>query len=189
MNHSATKNEWKRMKTLFLFLVFICYLLFMVKILFLSRLSPVEAADSGEAVSRSINLVPFHTIGEYLSSSSQDVQKVAFSHVVGNIILFVPVGLFLPLLRKNKRIASNLLLIFLVSFVSESIQGVLNLGTPDIDDILLNSLGGLVGMLGYKTLVWLLRNEKNAQTAVVILSAVIGLPVLFYLSFFVHLHL
>jgi len=49
-------------------------------------------------------------------------------------------------------------------------------------------LGGLVGILGYKFLVLILRDKKKVRSAVTILS-VIGLPILLYLLFMVRLRL
>jgi glycopeptide antibiotics resistance protein len=65
----------------------------------------------------------------------------------------------------------------------EILQGVLCIGVSDIDDIILNCLGGLVGMLGYKFLIFIFRDEKKVYTVITILSAVIGLPIILYLLF------
>jgi glycopeptide antibiotics resistance protein len=75
-----------------------------------------------------------------------------------------------------------------VSSFVEVIQGLLGIGTADIDDIILNCLGGLIGILVYKFLLLILRDEKKVSTAITILSA-IGLPVLLYLLFMVRLRL
>ena len=75
-----------------------------------------------------------------------------------------------------------------MSLFIEIIQGVLGIGASDIDDIILNCLGGLVGVLGYKFLLFILRDEKKVRVAIIILSA-IGLPVLLYLLFMVRLRL
>ncbi|MNI31119.1 VanZ like family protein [compost metagenome] len=75
-----------------------------------------------------------------------------------------------------------------MSLFIEIIQGLLGIGASDIDDIILNCLGGLVGILGYKFLLFILRDEKKVRTAITILSA-IGLPVLLYYLFVVRLRL
>jgi glycopeptide antibiotics resistance protein len=75
-----------------------------------------------------------------------------------------------------------------VSLFVEIIQGYLGIGAADIDDIILNCLGGLIGILGYKFLLFILRDEKKVRVAITILSA-IGLPILLYLSFMVRLRL
>lgn len=101
--------------------------------------------------------------------------------MVGNIVIFVPLGAYLSLFKKDKRVIKSLLLIFIVSLFVEILQGILAIGASDIDDIILNCLGGLIGILGYKFLLLILRDKKKVHTAITIISA-IGLPyVLFYL--------
>ncbi|WP_204596977.1 VanZ family protein [Clostridium pascui] len=166
-------NKRERIKTVILYGVFICYILLLIKILFLSRIS-----HSGP---RSINLIPFYSIMEYVSSSSANIKAFAFGNVVGNIVIFVPLGAYLLLFKNDKRAITNLLFIFIVSLFVEIIQGILGIGASDIDDIILNCLGGLSGILGYKFLLFILRNEKKVHTAITILSAM-GLPgILYYL--------
>lgn len=174
-------NKRERIKTVFLYGVFICYILFLIKILLLSRISHPEL--------RSINLIPFYSITEYISGSTANLKRFAFSNVVGNIVIFIPLGVYLPLLKKDKRVITNLLCIFIVSLFVEIIQGLLGIGASDIDDIILNCLGGWVGILGYKFLLLLLRDEKKVRTAITILSAIVGLPVLLFLLFMVRLRL
>jgi glycopeptide antibiotics resistance protein len=166
-------NKRERIKTVFLYSVFICYILLLIKILFLSRISHSELT--------SINLIPFYSIKKYIFSSSATIKKFAFGNVVGNIAIFIPFGIYLSLFKNDKRVRTNLFYIFIVSLFVEIIQGLLGIGASDIDDIILNSLGGLIGILGYKFLVFILRDEKKVHTAITFLSA-IGLPfILFYL--------
>jgi glycopeptide antibiotics resistance protein len=173
MKNGGNMNKREKIKTVFLYGVFICYILLLIKILFLSRVSHPEA--------RSINLIPFYSIAEYISGDSANIRAFAFGNVVGNIVIFIPLGTYLALLIKDKRVTINLLFIFIVSLLVEIIQGVLGIGASDIDDMILNCLGGLIGILGYKFLLSILRDEKKVYTAITIISA-IGLPrLLFYL--------
>lgn len=173
MKNGGIMNKRTRIKTVFLYGVFICYIFLLIKILLLSRISHSELT--------SINLIPFYSIKEYVFSNSDTVKKFAFGNVVGNIIIFIPLGTYLSLFKNNKRVITNLLSIFIVSLFVEIIQGILGIGASDIDDIILNCLGGLIGILGYKFLLFILRDKKKVHTAITILSA-IGLPfVLFYL--------
>ncbi|MBV7275853.1 VanZ family protein [Clostridium thailandense] len=166
-------NKREIIKKVFLYGVFTCYILLLIKILFLSRISHLEK--------RSINLIPFHSIMEYISSSSANIKAFAFGNVVGNIVIFIPLGTYLLLFKNDKRVATNLLFIFIVSLFVEITQGLLGLGASDIDDVILNSLGGLIGILGYKFLLFTLRDRKKVYTAITIISA-IGLPrILYYL--------
>ncbi len=169
-------NKFSQVKKVILYCVFICYILLLIKILFLSRISHFEH--------RSINLIPFYSIMEYLTGSSPNLKAFAFGNVVGNIVIFIPLGAYLQLLKNDKRIITNLLFIFIVSLFVEVIQGLLAMGASDIDDIILNCSGGFIGILGYKLLLFILRHEKRVNTAITILSAM-GLPILLYYLFMV----
>ena len=175
----------ERVKTVFIYGVFICDILLLMKILFLSRVSLWELFSSQRAFVRSANLIPFHSIMEYLSGGSENLQRFAFGNVVGNIAIFVPLGVYLPLFKKNKKVLAALLPIFIISVLVELLQWLFGIGAADVDDIILNGLGGWIGILGYRLLLLLLRDEKKVRTTIAILSAVVGLPVLFYLSFMI----
>jgi glycopeptide antibiotics resistance protein len=173
MKNGGIMNKRERIKKVFLYGVFICYILLLIKILLLSRTSHSEF--------RSINLIPFYSIKEYIFSNSTTIKKFAFGNVVGNIVIFIPLGTYLSLFNNNRRVITNQLFIFIVSLFIEIIQGILGIGASDIDDIILNCLGGLIGILGYKFLLFILRDEKKVHTAITTLSA-IGLPgILYYL--------
>ena len=178
-------SKRERTKTIFLYGVFICYIFLLIKILFFSRISLLELLNGQRTISRSINLIPFHSITEYIFGSSEDVKKFAFVNLVGNIVLFIPLGIYVPLFKNDKRIITSLLLIFIVSLFAEVIQGLLGIGTADIDDIILNCVGGWIGILVYKLLIFTLRDEKKVRTAIAILSAIVGLPVIFYFLFMI----
>jgi len=178
-------NKRERIKTVLLYCVFICYILLLIKILFLSRVSLLDLFNSQRAINRSINLIPFYSITEFLSGSSEMVKGFAFGNVVGNIVLFIPLGIFLPLFKNDKRAIIHLLFIFIVSLFVESIQGLFGIGAADVDDIILNCLGGWIGILVYKFLLFILRDEKKVRTVITILSAIVGLPVIFYFLFMI----
>lgn len=186
MKNGGIMNKRERIETVFLYGVFICYILFLIKLLFLSRVSLLALFNGQRTLNRSINLIPFYSIKEYIFGSYAEVKRFAFSNVGGNIAIFIPLGTYLALFKKDKKVITNLLFIFIVSLFVEIIQGLLGIGASDIDDIILNCFGGLVGILGYKLLLFVLRDEKKVRVTITIISA-IGLPVLFYLLFMVRL--
>ncbi|NIK21696.1 VanZ family protein [Paenibacillus lupini] len=181
----AIMNIRERVIQVCLYVVFICYLFLLIKIFFLSRVSISELFNNDRTLVRSINLIPFDSIGEYISGSSVNLKRFAFANVVGNILILIPFGVYLPLLRNNKRVMNNLLFIFIVSLFVEIIQGILGIGTADIDDIILNCIGGCIGILGFKVLLFILRDEKRVYTAVTVLSVIVGLPIIYYYLFMI----
>lgn len=74
-------------------------------------------------------------------------------NIVGNILAFAPYGFFLPLLNKKyRKLIYVILLSFTFSLAVEIVQLYLKVGIFDVDDILLNSIGGVIGYLFY--LIW-----------------------------------
>ena len=68
-------------------------------------------------------------------------------HTLGNLMWFVPMGVLLPLLRPRCRWFHALLAGAAASFAVELLQFILGTGEPDVDDVLLNALGALIGYL------------------------------------------
>ncbi len=187
MKLKATDKREKA-ATVFLYAVFFVYIIFLLKLLFFSRITFGELFSSGRAVIRDYNFIPFKTVSGFLFTDSQAVSRFSFSNVAGNIMIFIPLGGFLPLLMRHKKIHIHLLVVFASSLAAELIQLIFGIGTCDIDDLILNTIGGIIGVFGYKLLTVIFRNEKNAKKIIVILSA-LSLPVLFYLLFFIRLNL
>lgn len=101
----------------------------------------------------STNFIPFHVFterGNYSMSISYYVQ------LFGNLVLFLPYGLVLPILWKKIRGTKLFLVVTILGlFLVETIQFVFMCGSWDIDDILLNLFGALLGFGVYK---WKLQN-------------------------------
>lgn len=90
------------------------------------------------------NFVPFKTILTYLSGHPTWI--VAKNNLIGNIALFVPLGLFLPFLSEHSlkfRTVTSIALV--VGVAMESTQILFRTGVFDVDDIILNAIGIVVG--------------------------------------------
>lgn len=89
------------------------------------------------------NLVPFTEILRYDFGS-----ELFIYNVVGNICVFIPFGLIIAEYIKPKTIMPPLLISLVVSTTVEFVQ--FNIGRSfDVDDILLNIVGGIIGYLLY----------------------------------------
>ncbi len=99
----------------------------------------------------SYNLVPFKTINMYITFADYFKFKIWFTNLFGNVLAFMPFGFFLPIAFKGLR---NFLIItvlsFLFSLFVETIQLTFHVGGFDVDDILLNTIGGFFGYLTFK---------------------------------------
>lgn len=116
---------------------------------------------------RSINLIPFRTIIEFFTSDDIDMMR-ALANIGGNIAIFVPFGIFLAYAADRKTLRLPLLWVFMSSATLEIIQYVLALGSSDIDDLLLNFIGGAIGI----TLFTGFRKVTSSQNQ--LLAAIIG---------------
>lgn len=89
------------------------------------------------------NLIPFKEIFRYNIGS-----RLFVKNIIGNILLFLPYGYFSTYYLGNKKVWPTALLTMLVSFTIELVQ--LKIGrTFDIDDVILNTCGGVIGFFIY----------------------------------------
>ncbi|CAM3195318.1 VanZ family protein [Sporolactobacillus spathodeae] len=93
---------------------------------------------------RSSNLLLFSSIRLMLRSGSG---LLIAKNVVGNVLLFVPLGVLFPLLKKNDFFVGTLLLGLGFSLFIEMCQYYFAARIFDIDDLLLNFAGTLIGRL------------------------------------------
>ncbi len=108
-------------------------------------------------IHRSINLHPFRTIAEYAAASYN--RSIIVTNLFGNIAAFVPLGFLLPLIggRKPIGVFKAALAAAGVSIAVESLQYLFGVGAADIDDVILNTAGGILGYLALKLLYRLWR--------------------------------
>jgi glycopeptide antibiotics resistance protein len=110
-----------------------------------------------------VNLVPLRTIGEV---AEPDLAAAAVRQAVGNVLLFVPFGLLLPLtVARFRKFRSALVAGFLLSLTIEVLQLGLLLGrlmdrSADVDDVVLNTIGAV---LGYA--IWAMLFRKTSHPA------------------------
>ena len=99
------------------------------------------------------NFIPFKTIWRYLTNLSGQIEnfnpvnfKIYFINLFGNIEIFLPFGFLLFfILKKPPSLKQVAVLTLALSLFIELIQASLNLGVFDIDDLILNLLGGVLG--------------------------------------------
>ena len=70
----------------------------------------------------------------------------AFTYLsVGNIVWFVPFGMYLQYMGISRRLFQTVLYGFLFSLLIESMQFVFGTGFSELDDLVLNTLGAWIG--------------------------------------------
>lgn len=105
-----------------------------------------ELVTSRDVYIGGTNLIPFKEMFRYEIGSENFYKQVA-----GNIILFMPFGFFATYYTKIAKIRNISLITFLVSLTIETVQKFIG-RSFDVDDIILNVLGGILGFLIYVAL-------------------------------------
>ena len=143
----------RRFARILLWIAFVIYGCFVFGILFLGGRGGRFPYDSvWEYMKYSVQPIPFKTIFGYVREviARRWMLGLAIRNVLGNFILFYPMGIFLPCLFRSVRTVKKSLLIALCTILSvEIVQLVFRLGIFDIDDLILNITGWI---LGYFTL-------------------------------------
>ena len=126
-----------------LFLLYVCWMLWL---LFGQRW--------GENHTGELNLQPLVTIRLFwrlLGHSDPALVRRAVINLVGNVVMFIPLGLFLPLVfRKLRKWHKALLCAALIITAVETAQLLTLVGSCDVDDLILNLAGSTAGYILYK---------------------------------------
>lgn len=75
--------------------------------------------------------------------------------IIGNMILFVPLGVLLKLLlsERKQNVLKSVLIVLAASFLIESTQYLARIGVSDVNDLILNTAGGCIGILASALLI------------------------------------
>lgn len=138
-------NNSKKSKRIYLIL-FILYLVLLFYFLFFSEGMGRLETDANYRY----NITLFREIKRFYVYRDILGYKAFFFNVFGNIIAFLPFGMLLPKIYEHLKHGVRVTILALeLSLLVEIIQLVFKLGSFDVDDILLNTLGGLIGYFIY----------------------------------------
>lgn len=88
-----------------------------------------------------------------------DAFDASMLNLLGNMTLFMPLGFLIPILRKRCRTLRKVLVIGIaVSGFIEIVQYFI--GSTDIDDVILNVLGWIIGFAVHKFIVNMVNHQK-----------------------------
>lgn len=92
------------------------------------------------------NLTLFKELGRFVTYRQQLGIESFIVNIFGNILAFAPFGFLLPIITpENRKWIKLALITFLFSLTIELLQLVFKVGIFDVDDLLMNTLGGLLG--------------------------------------------
>jgi glycopeptide antibiotics resistance protein len=110
------------------------------------------------------NFIPFGTIIPYLFGNQGFF--IAGVNLLGNIALLVPLGLVVPLVFTRITWKGSLVIAVLAGLSIEVLQAITNLGIFDVDDVLLNALGVMVGYWAFNVLTKWIRTKNYKNMAI-----------------------
>ncbi len=105
------------------------------------------------------------------------------SEIISNIVAFIPFGVMLGVSFKQAAFRYKIAAIFGFSLAVEIIQFVLAIGVADITDIIMNTLGGFIGLAVYE-LISRHTNDKYLDRCILVIGTLTLLAIL-YLRIFV----
>ena len=97
------------------------------------------------------NFTPFKEIARGIDSLSIS-NPFSSTNLIGNVLAFIPLGIFIPkFFRSGEALFIKVFLFSLaLSLCFEVTQLLLFMGTFDVDDLILNTLGGIVGYIAFR---------------------------------------
>ena len=151
---SMASGEESIPKKRFRILARILFLMYAVVLIYFLFFADWYGHAPGKAVRSAPNLIPFREIKRYMKLGHIIGGRLVFLNLIGNVIGFMPFGFMLPMISNHFRKWYRVLLYgFFLTLLVESVQLFSGIGIFDVDDIILNTLGALLGYFVYLPVV------------------------------------
>lgn len=157
----------RRKSCQFMLVLFLIYLILLVWIILFKLQFSIHDLD----MVRSVNFIPFYYDKEIGT-------EFHLKEVFENLLIFVPMGIYLQMLLPKGRFHGKLAVIAGTSLLLETAQYVLAIGRSDITDLLTNTTGGLLGLALYCIIARLLRNRERADKLFLVLAVIASVIVI-----------
>lgn len=142
-------------------ILFICYVIFILYFLLVSDWYGRE----GRLPEYTYNLELTKEIKRFWNYREALGFFAVFSNLAGNILIFIPLGFTIPMASKYRSFISACAYSFLLSLLVEVFQLFTRVGSFDVDDLLLNTLGGAIGYITFVVCCFIRRKhvKKNKK--------------------------
>ena len=162
--------------------ILITYIAILIKVMVvkdmpLIRIGPLML-NFGGSHEGPANLLPFKTILSYLFGEKGLI--IALINLVGNIVLLVPIGFLVPFVYRNMTLKKSLVLAVTAGVTIEMMQVVSRVGIFDIDDIILNALGVIIGYWTFTILAEWMRSKKYKNIVFAAIMVIAATAAVFY---------
>lgn len=125
-------------------LLFVLYLILLAYFLFFSE-HYGRTISSGEY---RYNLTLFKEVKRFIEYRDVIGPEAFIVNIFGNVLAFAPFGFVLPIISPDNRKLLNITLLSLeFSLTIELLQLIFKVGIFDVDDLLMNTIGGIIGGL------------------------------------------
>ncbi len=137
------KNPISRKNRMLGFFFFFLYMVALVYFCFFSE----HFGRTSHAVGQyRYNLMPFREIFRYFRYRESFGMYIFAVNIIGNVLAFVPFGFFRPIIGVRKyAFVRTVVSGFLTSLAIEVSQLLVFVGSFDVDDLILNTLGTMIG--------------------------------------------
>ena len=162
----------KKSKKEFILYKELIYLGFMIYMMLLFRIVTFQDVNYSD-----FNIIPFKEMFRYEIGS-----KLFFKNVVGNMLMFIPYGFFISYILKENTPWSIIILSLFASFTIEITQ--YRIGRVfDIDDIMLNLIGGFLGYILYFIILKIKDKLPNSLQKISVYNIIVLLIVILILLY------
>lgn len=152
MIKNTTKHQKLCWVLFIIYLTALCYFLF-----FAESFGRNTHTQEGYAY----NLILFKEIKRFFQHRKLLGVEAFLLNIVGNVAGFLPFGFILPIIsRRGKKWYNTIMLSFLFSLCIETAQLVFKVGSFDVDDMFLNTLGGVLGYVSCR-IVQMIRRRRH----------------------------
>lgn len=130
--------------SLLLFIIYICILVYFV---FFSD----RYGRGTRFIEYRYNFKPFAEIHRYVTYNEHFTMENIITNLIGNVLVFVPVGFLVPIIKKEGvNVFTILRISFCMTLFIEVIQLAFRIGVFDVDDLIMNTAGGILGYVIFK---------------------------------------
>ncbi len=150
----------KQKRTLWAGVAFLIYGLVMMYLLFGQRMGQIPVGTYWDLLVANLNLQPMDTVRCFLWVLRNSTDPAALRHavinLVGNVVMFVPLGALTPCIwDKLRKFWRHFLVMAAIITLIELLQMFTLLGSCDVDDLILNLVGTTIGFLIWKVTAWI----------------------------------
>ena len=127
-------------------ILFVLYIIFVFYFLLISEIY----GRTGEMQEYHYNLVLFREIKRFWNYRRRLGIFATATNLLGNVLIFLPFGFIMAMASKYRSFLSTLVYSFALSLTVEISQLFMKVGCFDVDDLLLNTIGGMLGFITFE---------------------------------------